>query len=149
MKKYSIFLLSIICILLLVSCGKKDEIVAEELASQINKRAAFSETLTELDKDGAEKYFVLNPNDYSEITAYVGTKAVCDEFAVIKTNNTDAVIDKLKMHIEQMRDEYAKYRPEQADKLNNVFMAKHDGTVVMIVSSDKSLAETIYSEYLK
>lgn len=149
MKKCKIFLFCIIYILLLVSCGKKEEIIAADLAYQINERAAFSETLTELDTNGAEQYYFLNPNDYSEITAYVGTKSVCDGFVIIKTSDTSTIKEKLNTHLKRMRSSYSEYRPDQVYKLDNAFMGEHNGTVVLIVSSDKALSEQIFNEYLK
>ncbi len=148
MKKYSI-LLSMICVLMLVSCGKKDEITGVDLAAYLNEGEVFSEPLTEIDAYGAEKYFFLNPGDYSEITAYVGTKAVCDEFVIIKTNQTDMVIEKLNTHLETMKNQYSSYRPDQVYKLENAFITDYEGSVVMIVSPDSEKAESVYKQYLK
>ncbi len=149
MKKYRIYLLSMICILLLVSCGKKDEITGAELAEYINGNIEFSETLTELDESGAERYFFLNPGEYSEITAYVGTKAVCDEFVIVKTTDTATVIEKLNAHLDTMRNQYSEYRSEQVQKIDNAFITEYEGCVVMIISSDKAVAEDVFKRYLR
>lgn len=149
MKKYSMFFACLICTVMLVSCGGKKAIVAEDLAREINERAAFSEKLTELDENGAEHYFLLNPNDYEKMTAYVSTKAVCDEFVIIETSSPATVIDKLNAHLSKLKSEYGKYRPEQEKKTDNAFISEYNGTVVMIVSSDAALAEQIFNEYTK
>ncbi len=148
-KRISGFIAVLICGFMMVSCGKIKEINAGDLAAALNSGAGFAETLTELDAVGAERRLSLNDKDYESITAYIGTMAVCDEFAIIRTNDTKGVIKKLNNHIEQRRGIYQTYRPAELYKLENVFIDEYKGTVVMVVSGSKDTAKQIFENYLK
>ncbi|MEE1351854.1 MAG: DUF4358 domain-containing protein [Clostridia bacterium] len=145
-------LISIIAIALTVSvlgCGKKKEIINSELASVLVNNAVFSEVLTEIDSSSAERRYLISPKDYSEITAYVGTNGVCDEFLIVKTSNTASMIEKLNKYLENKRSEYEKYRPGEVGKLTAPVIAEYKDTVVMIITQDTQKATSIYEEYLK
>lgn len=139
----------LLCAVIAASCGKIKEIKPDELAALFNSNAGFAERLVKLDTVAAERRLSLNDKDYEALNVYIGTMAVCDEFAIIKTNNPEGVKDKLNNHIAQLRSEYEIYRPAEIYKLDNVYIDDYKGTVVMVVSSDKAKAEGIYKNYLK
>lgn len=149
MKK--IFICAVLALFLISAsaCGKISSIDCETLADVFNSDVAFSETLTRLDNTGAEKYFNINPNNYDELAAYIGTKAVCDEFVIIKTNNVSTVKSKLQDHIDNMRTQYSSYRPAEAAKLDNALIEVYKDAVVLIISPDSTAAEEVYKRYLK
>lgn len=137
-----------LAIFMLAGCGKISEINSSELAEKIYTSVAFSENLTQIEGSAAEKRYFLNPNDYSEITAYVGTKATCDEFVIIKTNNTENIMSKLRGHLDVQKANYSSYRPAEAQKIDSAVLEEYKGTVVLIVSGDSANALNVYSEYL-
>ena len=134
---------------LMSSCGRIDEINGAELAETLIGSVAFSERLTEIDDAAAEKRFFLNPGDYTDITAYVGTTAACDEFAIIKTNDTESVKNKLSGHLSIQNTNYSSYRPAEAEKIQSAVIAEYGDAVVLIVSGDSGNALAVYEEYLK
>lgn len=148
MKKYIIFVISMILILM-TGCGKKDEIINAELAQSFISGNLFTEQLEQIDASIAEVRYGLNTKDYSEITAYVGTKSNCDEFVIIKTSNMESVISQLNEYINDKMDTYKEYRPGEIYKLDSPLIMEHNGTVVVVISHDNKEAEAVYKEYLK
>ena len=132
-----------------VGCGKIEEIETVELSKLLNSSVAFSEHLTHINAQYSEKRYSLNPKDYSEISAYVGTAAVCDEFVIVKTETTEAMKEKLEKYIGQKRKIYEKYRPGEVSKLDSAIIETYNNAVVMIITADTENALDVYREYLK
>lgn len=133
----------------LFGCGKKRAVSGEELAAALCRDVPFAETLTEIDNTASSKQLFLNPNEYSKITMYVSSSSSCDEFAIIETANTGGAAEKIADYIEKKRAAYLSYRPAEAEKLDNAYVAEYRNAVVMVVCSDKAAAETAFRNYLK
>ena len=149
MKKIYTITAMLLCLVMFTACGRRRSIDCSELAERINTEVEFDEPLTELDAVGAERYFNINPSIYDEVAAYVGTKGVCDEFVIIKTDSPSSVSSKLRDHIEKLKKEYAQYRPNELSKLDNAIIESHSGSVVMIISPDAGQAKKVYDNYMK
>lgn len=149
MRRFILSLIVLVSLALAVSCGKKSEIIPSELAALINQNVSFTEELTKLDNDAAQKMCYLNSNDYSEILALVGTKATCDEIVIITTENTENVVTKLRGHLEVLKNSYSDYRPSEAEKIDSAVLEVYKDTVVLIVSGDSANAKQVYDGYLK
>ena len=134
---------------LLVSCGKKSEIINAELSQEITDNVEFSEQLTQIDTINAQKRYMLSSKDYSEITAFVGTASVCDEFVIVKTSNTEGIIEDLRSYIDSKKESYKTYRPNEIYKLDNAIIEQYEDAVVMIITADSDNAIRVYEEYLK
>ncbi|MBQ3426332.1 MAG: DUF4358 domain-containing protein [Clostridia bacterium] len=135
--------------LILCSCGTKKDIDANDMAAALSQSIAFDETLTELDQTCAENYFMMNPNDYEQMSAYVSTKACCDELAVIKTYSPNTVKEKLTAHISELIEDYESFRPTEVSKLESAVINTYKDTVVLIIAPDIDEAQTAYKEYMK
>ena len=134
---------------LLVSCGKKSEIINAELSREITDNVEFSEQLTQIDTINAQKRYMLSSKDYSEITAFVGTASVCDEFVIVKTSNTEGIIEDLRSYVDSKKESYKTYRPNEIYKLDNAIIEQYEDAVVMIITADSDDAIKVYEEYLK
>lgn len=148
-KKIYPMIAAVLCIVLFTACGRKNEVIGSELAQEFCQEVPFAEALTEIDSSSAVKLLYLNPNDYSEIVMYIGTQSTCDEFAIIKTNTPDTVVDKLQSYLSKVRSDYMTYRPAEANKADNAFITSYKGTVVMVVCSAPGTAEQVFKNYLK
>ena len=148
MKYMKIFAV-ITAFVLLASCGKKSEIINAELSQAIKDNVEFSEQLTQIDTINAQKRYMLSSKDYSEITAFVGTASVCDEFVIVKTSNTEGIIEDLRSYIDSKKESYKTYRPNEAYKLDNAIIEQYEDAVVMIITADSDNAIRVYEEYLK
>jgi hypothetical protein len=134
---------------LLASCGRKREVDCAELTDVFKAHVAFSEVLTEIDSSNAAKLLNLNPNDYSELTMYAGTRSTADEFVIVKTTGTESVQSKLLSYVQQQKTEYMAYRPGEAEKFNNALIEETDGAVVMVVCASPDNASEVLKGYLK
>ena len=134
---------------LLVSCGKKSEIINAELSREITDNVEFSEQLTQIDTINAQKRYMLSSKDYSEITAFVGTASVCDEFVIVKTTDTEGIAEDLRSYIDSKKEIYKTYRPNEVYKLDNAIIEQYEDAVVMIITADSDDAIRVYEEYLK
>ena len=126
-------------IFLLMSCGKKSEIINSELSREITDNVEFSEQLTQVDTINAQKRYMLSSKDYSEITAFVGTASVCDEFVIVKTTDTEGITEDLRSYIDSKKESYKTYRPNEVYKLDNAFNAAYigDGDTVVFKYMDR------------
>ena len=136
-------------IFLLMSCGKKSEIINSELSREITDNVEFSEQLTQIDTINAQKRYMLSSKDYSEITAFVGTASVCDEFVIVKTTDTEGITEDLRSYIDSKKESYKTYRPNEIYKLDNAIIEQYEDAVVMIITADSDDAIRVYEEYLK
>ena len=136
-------------IFLLMSCGKKSEIINSELSREITDNVEFSEQLTQIDTINAQKRYMLSSKDYSEITAFVGTASVCDEFVIVKTTDTEGIAEDLRSYIDSKKEIYKTYRPNEVYKLDNAIIEQYEDAVVMIITADSDDAIRVYEEYLK
>ena len=134
---------------LLVSCGKKSEIINAELSREITDNVEFSEQLTQIDTINAQKRYMLSSKDYSEITAFVGTASVCDEFVIVKTTDTEGITEDLRSYIDSKKESYKTYRPNEIYKLDNAIIEQYEDAVVMIITADSDNAIRVYEGYLK
>ena len=148
MKKYKV-LITLVMLLLVCGCGKKETVEISELSSMLAESVSFSEQLTEIDISNIEKRYALNSKDYTEITAFVGTLSTCDEYVIIKTETPDEMTEKLNKYIEKKREEYKLYRPDEVYKLDSAVIETHNKSVVMIITADSENALNVYKEYLK
>lgn len=148
MKKYMLLaILTVLCVV--TGCGGKEEVIGTELAQQLSESSLFTEKLEAINSDNAEKRYGFNSKDYSEITAFVGTKSNCDEFVVIKTSDTENVKSILGEYLKDKQKAYEEYRPDEVYKLTRPFITEHNGAVIMIISHDKGEAEDEYNNYIK
>lgn len=136
-------------IFLLMSCGKKSEIINSELSREITDNVEFSEQLTQIDTINAQKRYMLSSKDYSEITAFVGTASVCDEFVIVKATDTEGITEDLRSYIDSKKESYKTYRQNEVYKLDNAIIEQYEDAVVMIITADSDNAIRVYEEYLK
>ena len=136
-------------LLMIMGCGKKEEIVIDDLSSAISANVVFSEQLTQIDTKNIERRYSLNAKDYNEIKSFVGTVSVCDEYVIVKTDAPQTMADKFNEYIKDKRDIYEAYRPNEVHKLDSAVIETYNNAVVMIVTADSENALNVYKEYLK
>ena len=149
MKKI-IFIFTILTVMVFsVSCGKIDKVAHDELTARLVSNVSFSEPLTEIDEMAAQKQLFLNPNEYSNITMLIGTRATSEQIIIIDTANETVIDEKLENYFNNLKSSYASYRPAEADKIGNTFKAMHEGTKVYVVSPDSEKVNIVYTNYIK
>lgn len=149
MKKYFMMIPVLIVVFLLSGCGKKEEIDSSELSGVLSGNVAFSEQLTQINTGNIERRYDFNSRDYNEVTAFVGTASVCDEYLIVKTDAPQGIAEKLGNYIENKKKIYEEYRPGEIYKLDNAIVETYNNAVVMIITADSENALDVYKEYLK
>lgn len=140
----------LLCAFSLCSCNAKGSVAASELAKTISNEAVFCETMTEIDDATAGKLLMLNPNDYSELSMYVGTKSTCERVIVIRTSSPDTVNEKLDNYINGLKAEYQTYRPVEAAKIDSAYRQTYKkNTIILTVCSVPESVDTAIKSYLK
>ena len=147
MKKF--FVLFISLLLILTGCGKKAEVVVDELADSLVASELFCEKLERIDSRVAEKRYSFNTKDYTELAAYVGTKATADEFVIVTTETPEKVKGLLDEYLKNKIKVYEEYRPDEVYKLQNPYIIDYNECVVMIISHDSKTSEDAFNRYLK
>ena len=80
-----------LCALSAASCSAKQaDIDISSLSSEFNESGIFSETLSDISQPIMEKRYGIEEGQIAEFKAGAGTKAVVDEYAIIKLSSPDA-----------------------------------------------------------
>ncbi len=151
MKRKPIVIVSLLIVTLLVSllagCGKKEEgtpIDAPAVLENLVKNVKYDTELSEVEKDAA-LYFPGLP-EKSEIKLYAGNGYFADEVALITLPNASASKDAVKVvekHIEELRNQYQNYIPEEVSKINSAIICPVDRYIFLCITSDTKTAGTI------
>lgn len=141
-------ILAALAVCAIASCGKK-EIDATALATSLAKEGQFSEALDEVSENVAKKRYSLDEGDADVCISFKGTSAVVDEIAVIKSDDTAKVMDKMNKYKESQVKSYTSYMPSELPKLDDAIIEAFGDTVVYCVSDDADKAREIINNNVK
>lgn len=146
-------LFSALCAAALASCGADvAEIDLGALSSELLEAGIFSEELSGVSQSIAEKRLGLDSSLIAECVAASGTKAVVDEFALIRLSSPDAkdsVEKGIAEHIASQKSNYSSYKPDEVPKLEDYVLVSSGDYEIFVVSGDSSAAEEIIKKYTK
>lgn len=143
-------LIAVLLLSLLAGCGKKEDsqpIDAPALLDALRNKVTFDTELTEVEKDAA-LYFPGLP-EKSEVKLYSGNGYFADELAMITLPDTSAAKDAVKViekHIEELRNQYQNYIPEEVSKIDNAIVCPIDRYVFLCITSDTKTADSILNQ---
>lgn len=149
MKRIIAIALSLVCILGLASCGKKDKPEAEPAyttakVDALVKAGAFSEALEPLDKDTAFGLYRLSDaglvqEDLVDSAVVRSSGATCEEAAVLVMAD-DAKAEKaetaLQDYIQHQIDANTDYRPNEIPKLEKAVVNRVKNTILLVVAEN-------------
>lgn len=139
MKRFVCFLLCLILLAGLAGCAKQE-------AAPVNAQALFDTILakvqfdTQLENagDNTALYFTELPAG-AKLTLFVGSGYYADE-AVLVTADTqsdaDAAEAMLRSHLQQRRDQFANYLPEEVSKIDDAVLWRQDSTLILCITRD-------------
>lgn len=148
MKKLALGLTVVIMCVSLAGCGSKT-VDVNELASALSEGGKFSEQLTEVLPDIAEKRYMISDGETEECVSYTGTPAVVDEITIFRATDAEAVKEKAENHINTQKETYSSYAPSEVTKLDDCIVETVGDYVIVCVSEDSSVAHSIIDEYTK
>ena len=142
-----------VCALSVSSCGQtRSDIDIGALSSELNSSGIFSESMNDVSQSIMEKRFGLEEGQVSEFRAGAGTKAVVDEYAIIKLSSPevkDSVENGIKDHIESQKNSYSSYKPDEVPKLDDYVLVSSGDYEILVISGNSTQAKEIINKYIK
>jgi hypothetical protein len=141
--------LAVICcvaaLLILGSCGSRD-LDPQQLAEDLIGGVPFAEALSSLEADNALRLYRIDSEDVLQVVAYIGTGATVDEFSIwesVGATAAERIRESLQARIDQQKEGYQDYRPEEVPKLDHAVLVRKGTWVVLCVSPDAETAKEI------
>ncbi|MBR1750109.1 MAG: DUF4358 domain-containing protein [Ruminococcus sp.] len=123
--------------------AKSAAVAADELKNGVE----FKDSLNEADEAIVQKLYKLTKDDYKEAKVYIGSGgATAEEIACFEANDADGVSkleDAVKARIEDLKNTFKDYVPEEMDKLNDPVVVTKGNCVYMCLSNDNAKAKEI------
>ena len=139
--------------LLLCACGSKaKDFDVKALANDLCTQITYQDDLNELDMDTAAMFFNFSDTNIVNGVVYEGSGATAEEIVVIEcASEEDAkkAETALKERIEEQKDSFTDYVPEELTKLNSPVIKIVGKYAVLSVSNDPGKASSIIDSYTK
>lgn len=146
-------LMALVLALVLAGCagGKTLELDCQQLAQDLLDGEVFGESLYAIDADAAN-LLVGTDLTCEDVVTYVGTGATSEELLIVTAADEDGAEDCLAIlqtHLEDRKELYASYLPEEAYKLENAYLAQQGRYVILCVAADSDKAAEIIGAAIK
>lgn len=148
-KLVSALALCAVTVTMVAGCGKKNnDIDAITLATQLKDEVKYAETLNEVSENVAKKRYGLGDDEVSVCVSFKGTSAVVDEIAVIKTDDSDSVKEKMESYRDNQIKSYKSYLPSEVPKLEKAVLQQYGDAVVYCACDDTDKVQSVISDYM-
>ncbi len=148
MKKFSILLTLLMVVLVAAGCSSSQPAAldVQQTADKLAQEVSFQDQLTKMDQDAALKLYDLTADDVEAVSLYVGTGATAEEISVWQGKDADAakkIQDAVNTRIENQKESFVDYNPEEMPKLENPVVVAKGNYVVLCLSGDNENAKKI------
>ena len=148
MKKFSILLTLLMVVLVAAGCSSSQPAAldVQQTADKLAQEVSFQDQLTKMDQDAALKLYDLTADDVETASPYVGTGATAEEISVWQGKDADAakkIQDAVNTRIENQKESFVDYNPEEMPKLENPVVVAKGNYVVLCLSGDNENAKKI------
>lgn len=148
MKKISILLTLIMIVLVAAGCSSSQSVTldVQQTADKLSQEVSFQDQLTSLDQDAALKLYDLTADDVQAVALYVGTGATAEEISVWQGKDANAaknIQNAVNTRIENQKESFVDYNPEEMPKLENPVVVAKGNYVVLCLSSDNDNAKKV------
>lgn len=151
MRNLRFLLISLLSVLLLVSCGgkkaaKEVTAVPGDLAKQLAQDTVTSDTLSEVSTDIMASTYFVDTTKIEASSAYMSTGASACEAAIIKCSDASyaAEVETLfKNRVSNQTDLFSSYNAGETKKLENAIIKSSGAYVILCVCDDTAKAEEI------
>lgn len=132
----------------LTACNQETELDIRMLSSDLYENLVFTDELTQIDEDTANKLYHIDNavNQY----VYISSGATAEEIAVFEFETKDAAAAALPAAQERIafqKESYQSYMPKEVQKLENA-VVKQTGRYLIVCVTDGNEAENIIQKYL-
>lgn len=138
-KKIITLMLCLVMAAALIGCSSKEEakeIDIDALASELLEKVEFDDDLNEIDDILVKRLY--NIESYVKASVYVSSGATAEEIAVFEFESEAAAaegLEKAQARVEQQREDYESYIPEEVQRLDNAVVKQSGRYVIVCVSS--------------
>lgn len=130
-----------------------DVLSAQSIADEILNGGKFSETLQPLSQEVAlARLYSLDDTQIAEAAFYTNSQATAEEIAVVKTTNADyveSVKAAFELRVADQKEACVDYLPDEMPKLEAAVIYTNDCYVILTISADSSVAESIIADMFK
>ncbi len=154
MKKILLAIVAFVLVLGLAACGGEETFTvnASDAAAKLRDGLVFQDELMEVSENNLSNLYGLSAEDVSEYKAYVSaTMATAEEVAVFvaQDGKVDAVRQAVDARVQDQKENYQNYQPQEMTKLNSAIVRQKGNVVVLVVADDTETANTLVDEILK
>lgn len=145
---------AVICVA--AGCGENSAAKAvstdpKTLSSQIKSSAKFTDQLSEISLQAADKRYGVDASQVKSCDVYVGTGATAEEISVWQAKNeaaAAAIKEKADDFVKMQKDSYSDYKPSEVPKLSTAVLEQKGTVVVLCISADNQKAKELISGLL-
>ncbi len=146
MKKTVLIIMTIWMALAMTACAKKQEISVDEVSSRLLSEITYTDELSEIDLETAGMLFYLSDAQITSAKIYESGGATAEEIAVFECasqEDADKVMAAVQQRVEEQKESFRDYVPEELLKLDNAVMIQSGNYVMLSVSDDAETAQKI------
>lgn len=150
MKKIICLLISIISILTLCSCGKKEEIAStpdvEALSNALISKLNFEATPEEIDGEVALSDYSIDESIIKDVRYFRVGSAISDEVAIFEvtdSSNTAIVESAVSERLKYLLEGFSDYKPSEVPKIEKAYTKTIGNIVFLVICKDTSTIDEI------
>ena len=139
-------------LVMLVGCGgKKADFDVDTLASDLDTKITYADTLSPMDLDMAGMFLNLSDTNVTKAAVYEGSGGTAEEIVVLECATDDdakKAEEALKTRVSEQIESFTDYVPEELTKLNAAVIKVNGKYAVLSVSDSPDEARKIIDQYM-
>lgn len=150
MRKIVVLLVTVLTVLGLTACGKAKTVDVTDAASRLASEITYTDEMAEIDLDTAGMIYYLEDAQITNAKIYESSGATAEEIAVFEcasSADADKVMTAMQQRVEEQKESFKDYVPEELLKLDNAVLIKNGNYVMLSVSDDAEAAQKIINSY--
>ena len=132
-------------------CSTQLTLEPADALAQLKEEITFADQMTDMDSEGACRFYDVDTGLVNDSSAYVGSGATAESMAVFEAVDADAagsIADALQTFTDGWIAGYSDYKPEEVPKLESAVLEQNGVYVVFCVSADNTTAKTAVQDLL-
>ena len=159
MKKKVLICISLIIILIIIGIiiflnmkNENIQINIEELSEEIFKSESFEDELIKVDSEMVMNNYGFTNEEIKQLISYQGSGATSEELVILQVkekNNLNSVKEKINTRLEERKEAFESYLPEEVFKIENRVLEVRGNYVILGIAKDANKVVEVVEEYSK